>query len=250
MMMLFSSGVKGLPTEQLMPFSDEDFILMLSPSVGLRLCNLITDDGDKFKIGKIIESAPEFSCESLQARMDEFVEIRDARLERFFVTKKSPYLFFDKEEQTYLSKTSFALNLNCAVEIYTRDISGVMQKVNLDEMPFKQQRFTLSQMKRLKVREVMDVGEAAALRKAAHKDQTQKKDEVTMEDFFRKYPKLKEITTQIQFDRYRKFLLKKYHPDISKEENAATLSAQINTDFDLLITTDWYKKLRNDKGVE
>ncbi len=246
MLMLFSGGVRGLPTEQLIPFDENDFMLMLSPSVGIKLCNLMTDDGDKFKIGKVIESKKDiFSCESLPERMEEFAEIKDARYERFFITNKSPYLFFDEEEQQYLSKTSFSLNLNCSLEIYIKDISGPMVKKEIDELSLKTQRFVIAELKKLKAREVMTVGEAMSLRRAARQDKSSKakEDEITMETFFDRYSKLSSITTAEQFNRYRKFLLKKYHPDISKEEFAAEKSARINTDFDVLVTTEWYKKL-------
>ncbi len=189
---------------------------------------------DKFKIGKVIESKKDvFNCESLSERMEEFAEIRDARYERFFITNKSPYLFFDEEEQQYLSKTSFSLNLNCSLEIYIKDISGPMVKKEIDELSLKTQRFVVAELKKLKAREVMTIGEAIALRRAARQDKSvkAKEDEMTMETFFGKYGKLVSITTVDQFNRYRKFLLKKYHPDISKEKFAAEKEAEYREAF-------------------
>jgi len=249
MLMLFSAGIRRLPTERLIPFDDSDLMLMVSPTVGLRLANMITEDGEKFKIGDIMEQKKEiFECDSLKERMEEFAEIREGRFERFFVSKKAKYLFFDQEEQKYLKQTMFALNLNCSVEIYIQDIDG-FQRIELEELPAKRRTYILNEFKRLMVRTVLDVKEYYDMffNKNGDSDKNIRKDvKEKMEKLFSKYPKLKLIKTKKDFKRYKKFLSMKYHPDVSEENG--DIIAKINNDFDTLKDSSWYKNLEDEDG--
>lgn len=247
--MMFQMGHRKLPFEQILPYDKDDLLLMLNGELGLRLCNMQTDDSRVLRISRIMETEESvFHCPKFDDRANEFAELLDGRLERFFISKKSPYIFFDQEEQVYLQKKVFSiLDTNCAVEIYMRTIEGHLKRVEYAELDTKNRIRVLSAFKKYKVRAVMDIEEYSNLVNIETKGGIHTISE-ELQAIMSRYPRLPDIEDKQTFKRYRRFLSKKYHPDVSKEEHAREISSQINSDFDKLESSPWYQKLKEEKN--
>lgn len=252
--MFLDGSMQGLPIERMYPYGEdyEDFMMMMSPELGLRLCGIHTADKHKFKVKKIIESEKEsFKTPDLSKRMEKFLKLKDARLERHFgPEKKDPYLFFDPVEQDYLREEAFkSLDLYCSVDFYERDqASGQMYRVELADIPLKQRNRLIRECDKLKLRAVLQLRSWYPFSTAAKGEGRRVQvPTFSMDGYFRRYPKLKEIKTQEAFKRYRKFLAKKYHPDTVmdevKKETVQEIFKKVAEDMDELEKSVWFKNL-------
>lgn len=247
MYFLFPQSTADFDFSRIFPYKT-DFMYMISPNIGLRLCNFLTVDGKQFKIEMIMQEEKDvFHCEDVKERLRSFNEILDSRLERFFITKKSKYIFFDGEEQIYLKDVFEKAGLSCTVEVYLSTCEN-FEKVELRDLKPRDRNFVINTMKKMKVRWVSDLQDYIVLERKANNDEApvgfkNPKSEF-MEEMQSKFPKLAEIRTTEQFKKYERFLSMKYHPDVSESKDV-DLYAKIRKDLDLLKKSSWYKMLLN-----
>lgn len=250
MLMMFSKGLRQLPLDQVMPFNDDDLIVICEGDIGFRLTNVVSDDNAPFSIRYLVENKPIFKCSDFRERMLEFSKIMPARLERFFDTKKVDYLFFDLEEQQQIQQALESTSLSCAIEIYiVKD--GEFKKVELEDLSASESRTVLKHLTRLRVRAVSECREYYMMRvdykkkvdksREKFKKRSEKMKTDSMITYFSRYSKLKSYSEKKQVDKYFKLLLKKYHPDKGGDESIFVI---INNDSKDIKGLSWYKSLK------
>ena len=249
MLISFAQGMRLIRWAQVIPYGEEDFILMIDDRTGVHYTNIILEDGQKFDMKNIVQSNDAiFHCPDFSKKYDEFVEIFPTRLERFFQTKKAAYLFFDLEEQRYWEGVFAKLSFSATVEIMKYGITG-FQKVNLLNLSTSEAMRIISVLDTLKVRETMTVREGYWAQRAASESAERKMNHVLgIQDYMKRYPNLHRLRSKKQFAIYRRNLLRKYHPDVSTIKDAAKIFAQISVDLKTLEQSVWYKKLPDREG--
>lgn len=253
MLMMFSAAIKNIPTDRVVPFNDDDLMLILSNKIALRMRNISSDKDEPFSIRYLMEKKEVFSCNDFKVRMDEFSEILGARIERFYETKKCDYIFFDAEEQKTLQMVLGSVPLSCTVDVYIRNDDGDYECQDLIELSPRLARETLNILSKLKVRAVMDCREyynvtSGLAGKMGGRDSFEKRAEKliieSMERYFIRYPRLSTLATKDDVNKYFKKMLSKYHPDKNKSEDAEDLFKIINEDSDKIKAGRWYAKLQ------
>lgn len=246
---MYSKALKNIPFEQAIPYSKDDLLLVMTKEVALRLTSIIDENGAEFSISHTMETEPIFKCKDYNARCEEFAEIMTARLERYFDTKKSDYIFFDLEEQKILEKIFNISNLNCSVIIYMQK-DGEFKEIDLDDLDFTQSRKCLPILNKLKARSVLKPDEYYKMRQATKKKSEEQKKKFeqmakkhqneVMGKYFKRYPKLSSFKTQTEVKKYYRKLAKKYHPDAGGDNDIFII---INEDFDIILNSKWFNKL-------
>lgn len=257
MLMMFGAALRKAPFERSMPFNEKDLMILISPEYGFRLCNITKETGDSFEIGSFIVQNPEvFGKQKYTERVHEFAEIFHGRVERFFITKKNDYIFFDLEEQKFLRKLMSKPGLSCSVELYRYHKDKSPEKIDILDLPYEDGKIITKFLAACKVRHVDNCREYYYANKKRH-DRTryqfnkeeferrkQKEDELNK--YFKKYPKLQSLDTKKKVNLYFKKLTVKYHPD--KQDGDAELCTEIRGDFENLKETAWYGNLKEDGG--
>lgn len=256
MLMMFGPALRKAPFERAMPFNDKDLFILINPEIGIRLCNITTEQGLEFCIRDFITLDDEkvFKCDDFEQKMKDFVEILPSRIERFFVTEKSDYIFFDLEEQKYLRKIMSRPGLSCSVELYKFDKNKPAEKIDMLSLPHKESRFVLNMMSAWRVRAIVDVREYYQIAKDDFDEKEERraryeefmkraKPKDPMEDLFKKYPKLKTLDTKAKVDKYFKKLTVKYHPDNYRDRDTTQLCADIRDDLAKVKDSNWYINL-------
>lgn len=263
MLTIFSAGLKKLDFGRVIPFNDDDLLYMIDKNTALRISNISTDKGAMFTVKYIMETSETttssgsmkrkvFGSKLFEERIKEFNAILETRLERYFDTQKSEYIFFDKEEQEFLSKDVFSkLSMSGIVFVYVRTDEG-FGEVDLLDLDIKTARAVISNLNKLKIRALMKASDYydankiirdrinGARRKFKKKELKMKVDR--MKGFFIRYPKLSEFKTSSDVDKYFKFLKRKYHPD--KETGNHDIFVIINDDHKDIQNTSWYNSLQ------
>ncbi|MGL5717691.1 MAG: hypothetical protein ACRCX2_32060 [Paraclostridium sp.] len=248
MLMMFGQSMKYLPFDRILPYNDDDLLVVVEKDIAFRLSNIVTDTGSKFSIRYTIENNDVFSCERFDQRVIDFLSILDTRLERYFETEKSGYLFFDEEEQSVLHKMFSTRNLNCHVEIYM-NTGATFKQVVLEELNPKITNRIIKHMSALRIRGILDCREYYDYKFNQYKKvkETMKKFNMkkrgAMDVYMKRYPKLAHITSKSVFKKYFRQLLAKYHPDANFDSNANDIFVVINNDKEAIEKTGWYKKL-------
>ena len=263
MLMMFGHALRKAPFERAMPFNDKDLMILVSPEYGLRLCNITTEQGETFEIKSFMISNKDekgkkniFNCENFDERLLEFADIFQGRVERFFITNKSDYIFFDLEEQKFLRKLMSRPGLSCSVEIYKYYKDKSPERIDYLNIEYKEAMKITRFLNACGVKMIMTARDYYYLAKSRHeqtKDRRSKyqdfmnnKKEGEMTTFYKRYPKLKDLDTQERVNKYFKKLTIKYHPDrnIAKGgEDTTNICAQIREDFDNIKESIWYKTL-------
>lgn len=249
--MMFGAALRKAPFERAMPFNESDLMILISPEIGFRLCNITTEAGLTFKIEEFMAGEPKVFGENFKQRIVEFAEIFQGRVERFFETKKSDYIFFDEEEQKFLRKLMSKQGLSCSVEIYRFFKDKSPERIDFLELPYEEAMKVSKFLSACKVRSVINCREYYYLAKKNYdetKDRTSRfnnfkaKSNDEMEQFFKKYPKLKGLDSQERVDKYFKKLTIKYHPDSNNGETHE-LCASIQQDLGVIRNSTWYLRL-------
>lgn len=259
MLMMFGHALYKAPFERAMPFNDRDLMILVSPEYGIRLCNITTEQGETFEIKSFMISKKDvFNCEDFDKRLLDFAEIFQGRVERFFVTKKSDYIFFDLEEQKFLRKLMARPGLSCSVEVYRYYKDKSPKRIDYLDIPHNEAMKITRFLNACGVKMIMTARDYYYMAKPRHEhtkdrqsryqDFMKNKKEGEMTVFYKRYSKLKSLDSKERVDKYFKKLTIKYHPDrnIAKGgEDTTSICAQIREDFDLIKETTWYKSLKD-----
>lgn len=249
MLMLFSNKLKNLPFDRAMPYDDNDLLIIMEPNIAFRLSNLISDNNDNLSIRLVMEKQEVFACKNFDVRMNSFAPIMNSRIERYFETEKSSYLFFDEEEQEALFRIFNGYNLNCHVDIYMHD--GVsFSPVVLEELNPQIANNIIRHLTKIGARGVLEsreyynykVIQYKKTKEAFKRFKRQSRNEMGL--YFARYSKLKDISSKKAFKRYFRLLLSKYHPDANSSEDANEFFVIINNDLESIKQTGWYRKLQ------
>lgn len=257
LLMMFSRDLKRLSFDCMIPYNENDLLLIANPFLAFRLTNMVDDNGNYFSIKSIVtENDKVFACPNFNQRCLKFAEIMEARIERYFVTKRVDYLFFDDEEQNFLKMLIRKNTLTATVIIYRRpDTRSQFKEVDYTDLPRKEYLEISRYLRRLRVMTLIKPEAYYNLYASTKRDTKERfekmrksKDKDFMQKMYKKYPKLKNVETKTQFKTYYRGLSKKYHPDVNA--NNSDVFAEICTDFELIKETQWYHTLMDDTNEE
>lgn len=252
MLMMFGAALRKAPFERAMPFNDSDLMVLISPKIGFRLCNISNERGESFKIRDFMnENEKVFGNISFEERLNDFVSIFPGRVERFFKTKKSNYIFFDEEEQKFLRKLMSKPGLSCSVEMYRYYEDRSPKKIELLDLSYDDALYVTKFLSACKVRMIMNARDYYYIakerydkdfeRKSNFKKRAEKETRDEMSIMFKRYSKLMDLKNKEKVQKYFKQLTIKYHPD--KEGGDTETCAQIRSDFDTIKSSRWYLNL-------
>lgn len=262
MLTIFSAGLKHLDFSRVIPFNDDDLLYMIDKDTALRISNIATDKGAVFTIKHIMETSETntsattkqkvFGSTPFEERVKDFNSIMETRFERYFDTKKSEYIFFDKEEQHFLVNEVFSkISMSGLIFVYVR-VDGEFAEVDLLDLDVKTSRKIITTLNKLKIRALMRASDyydsnrlirdriSRAKKRFKSKNLKMKMDR--MKVFFVRYPKLQNYHTSSEVDKYFKLLKRKYHPD--KEGGNHEIFTMINNDHKDIQNTSWYNSLQ------
>jgi hypothetical protein len=250
---MFSKDLKRLPFDNIIPYNENDLLLIANPYLAFRLTNIVDDNNSYFSIKSVMtEHTDPFACADFNRTCTDFAEIMEARIERYFVTKKVTYLFFDEEEQNFL-KTMFRNNtLTSSVILYMRtNVRETFKEIDYTDLVRKEYLEVSKYLRRLRIMTVVRPDQYYSMYVSSKKESKERfenlrrnKDKEFMKKMFDRYPKLKDIKTKSQFRTYYLGLSKKYHPDAS--QGSHEMFAEISVNFELLKETYWYRSLTDD----
>lgn len=253
LLVMFSRDLKRLNFDNVIPFNKDDLLIVASPNLAFRLTNISDENNNYFSIKAIMEEKDIFDCKDFNKKCREFADIMEARVERYFVTKKARYIFFDEEEQNFIKGIIRRNTLNATIVIYEReDVKNQFKEVKYTDLPYKEYMEVSRYMRRLGVTCVIKPDRYYALYSASKKESEEKfeklrknRDGEFMTTMQRRYKKLALIKTKEEFKRYYRGLSKKYHPD--SPSGSHEIFAQISADFEKLKETFWYRTLENEE---
>jgi len=262
MLMMFGHALRKAPYERAMPFNEKDLMILVSPEYGIRLCNITTEQGETFEIKSFMISKKDvFQCDDFDKRLLEFADVFQGRVERFFITNKSDYIFFDLEEQKFLRKLMSRPGLTCSVEIYKYHKDKSPERIDYLDIDYKDAMKITRFLNACGVKMILTARDYYYLAKAKHEetkdrrsryqDFVKDKKEGEMVKYYKRYSKLKDLDTKDKVDKYFKKLTIKYHPDrnIAKGgDDTTNICAQIREDFIDIKETTWYKTLPGSKS--
>lgn len=250
--MMFGAALRKAPFERAVPFNESDLMILISEDIGFRLCNITTETGMTFKIQEFMAGEPKVFGENFKERISEFAGIFQGRVERFFVTKKSDYIFFDEEEQKFLRKLMSKQGLSCSVEIYRFYKDRSPEKIDYLDVSYEEAMKVTRFLSACKVRAVVNCRDYYYLakknydetkdRRSKFRDFEQRRENDELVELFVKYPKLKDLDSQDRVNKYFKKLTVKFHPDNHNGETT-DYCAMIQKDFDIVKNSTWYLRL-------
>ena len=248
-MQLTPATLKRLPWECIVPYNSEQLLLIASPTIAFGIFSLTNEKLEPFSIMSFVDANKNvFGEVAFKDRLSEFASIFEARIERFFITKKSPYLFFDAEEQQFLQRTFAKFRPTSYMEIFTRENQMVpferKEFVDLSPKEFKE---IFPYVKRMNPQIItnferfyVQFREYEQKRKDKLEELRKRNEESFMKEMFARYPFIKDIKDQIEFKRKYRELARKYHPDTGGDEE---IFSQISTDFTEIAKTTWFDDL-------
>lgn len=256
--MMFCNDIQNVPLQQSCPLGEEDLLIIMDKNLAIGLSNIQNEADQFFTIKTIMEEGVVFDCKDFENRCELFADIIDTRLERYFDTKKSKYIFFDEEEQKHIKNIFRKNKLNCIVKIYIReneedtfkeldfeDVSGydymkdpllmkakkALRKLNVKYVISPDRYIELKQKRSKRVHDFKQSFERK--KKEAELKQIQK--------YFDKYPGLSEIESETGFKSLYRNLAKKHHSDVATGDDDAFI--EMKTDFDAIKETLWFRNL-------
>lgn len=248
MLMITSSrALSKLPYDRALPFNSRDLMIMVNPQIGFRLKNICNEIGGVFDISSVCEENKKvFGDVSLNDRAKEFLQHFRSRVERYFITRKSEYIFFDTEEQEFLRKTMSAAGLSCSVDVFVVNESNDFEMIDYRMLNEKKAKNVIRFLSDCAVREVIDCMESYRAKNYRYRPSNFSMGKRSMKfeddifDEYSRYSKLKLVSSKESFKKYMKALRVKYHPDKCKDENAEEISKVIAEDIENLKKTKWY----------
>jgi len=252
--MLFHKFIKRVPFDKIAPFNSEDLLLIMSPKTAIVLKSIMNDFNERFLIKDIIiNNKKVFGEKDFNERCKDFANIMSSRIERYFESNKSKYIFFDEEEQLFLKDLFHKNSLSCIVEVYFK-IDDSFQKVDVEKININDFRLVRRDLSKLGVIEAMKVERYHNLISRKSGRVNRKKGFFNFNDFISNsekskietlklmYPSLSEVSSKEDFKVCYKKLAKKFHPDLNpgKEEKFK----RMKDNFEYLKKTKWHKNLK------
>ena len=241
------AGLRSLPLKQVSPFNSDDLVFFASEDLALVISNIADESLNYFSIKDIMTKNDIFKCSDFEKSCSDFLKIKNSRLERFFKTKKSEYVFFDKEEQYFLKEIFKKNNLSGIVTIYSRK-EDVFKKVDFDKITIGNFNLMRVVFNKLNIVYCMKPERYLLLRIRAEKDSVgggvfKDKEKEMVKKILAEY-NMTNVTSRKELKSQFKSLAKKYHPDVNPE--GEDIFKKLKEDMAKLKKTIWYKKLPDD----
>lgn len=257
--MMLAEGINKIPLARVMPYNEDDLLLFLSHKSAIVIKDIKDDVGRQFSIKELMEKNDVFACKNFDKKVSSFRDkFLRARIERYFITKKVEYLFFDEEEQDFIKNIFAKNNLSAFVELQSKDSSGNFKKrVIIDNI--KERDFDAlfgNELTKLKV--PVFVGMSIKMRYAIERkvnrdtgkknrfsflDKMREEEQKRIDAIFRKFPDL-QVSTKQSFKAAFRMLSKKLHTDITGDDDEKRLAFQKFQDkIAILKKSSWYKRL-------
>lgn len=242
--------MRNIPIEKIFPYDDNDFMIAASDTLVFGVTDIRDDAGNAFSIRNIMESRGDvFGSDGFEKRTQEFSKILFTRLERFFVTNRCDYIYFDMEEQQYLKEKIFHTHaLTAKVEIYMIE-DGYFVKKNFD---------TMGMMEYSKIRnEINSLGLIAACSPREYIMMSEKSKNYDkfnrermkafqvdrkLEKIFTKYHGMQDCKTHKEFNKVYKHFAKELHPDVNQDISAEEFQT-FQEDIRYIKKSKWYRGL-------
>ena len=238
--------------EFIAPYNDRDLVVFLSPNLSLVLRKIrSTTDNLPFNIKQLMQHEDYkdvFCCNDFEKRLSQFAKNMDTRLERVFVTKKSTYLFFDKEEQDSLKSIVSDISLACTVEIQRRrKIDNVFVSCPLQTM-FEADYLNIAEkLKRAGVTCEISLDEYMRYTKKFHTFKRKDKDKDIVDEVFSEFPNLKQPSKAETKTAYKKYA-SEFHPDKNPDNpEAGEKFTKLQDAWEKLQDTKYFKQLKDEK---
>ena len=263
MLMIQPKGIRRIPLDKVMPYNEDDLLFFLSHDSAMVINKIQNERGERFSIKELIEKNEVFACNDFYEKVSEFKDkFFKARLERFFVTKKVDYLFFDAEEQDFLQKVFEENHLEAFVELQVREPSGEFKKKTIVENLTEKSYDEYFGKELIKLKIPVFVGMSTKMRFSIErkvKQEGKRKNRFNLwekikeaemrrlDEVFEEFPELRARTKQEFKDIFRA-LSKKYHPDMNGGDDEIFKS--LNEGTETLKKSSWYKNLPDGEGFK
>lgn len=250
MLMMLPNRMRVLPIDKIFPFNDDDLMIAVSDRLIFGLRDIRDEAGNLFSIRKIVESEQKiFGKQPFRERNRDFTGLLFTRLERYFVTKKSDYIYFDLTEQEYLRDKIFMTNsLTAKVEIYLID-EGKFIPIDFEQMSmrefkaFKNGLTEIGAIVGLPPNVYVMMNEKVENYDKFNRDRMKQfKVDVKLEKIFKKYPYFKDCKTIKEFNSIYRTMAKDLHPDRNHKVDPKKF-AEFQVDVDYIKKSKWYRGL-------
>jgi hypothetical protein len=242
--------MRALPIDRIFPFNDNDLMVAASDQLIFGLRDIRDETGSVFSIRSIIEARLDiFGSKPFKDRNKEFTGLLFTRLERYFVTKKSDYLYFDLTEQEYLRDKIFKSHaLTARVDIYLVDEKKFIpidfeRLSSRDYMPFRKPINELGAVALIPPGVyVMMYDKAENFDKMSRERVKKVRTDVKMEKIFRKYPGMSSCKSKDEFSDLYRQTAKALHPDLHGGNHEKFVEFQEDVDY-ITKKSKWYRGL-------
>ncbi len=239
---------KKFPWEKTAPYDASNLIIFLSRNTAVAIKNIRSEaDNLTFSISQVMtheDYAHIFACTNFHKQLEDFVEKMDTRLERFFITNKASYIFFDEEEQEALKGIVKGLSFTCRCEILRRKKTGEFVRFSISDSTQSEWEKLSEMLKSIGVEVKMSLDEymryAAKHRVFSAKFKNAEKSKI--QEILKEYPEFdKDKKSEIK-KAYRQYS-KDCHPDTHPDdESAQEKFAKLNKAYEELCKTAWYER--------
>lgn len=246
---LTPATLKRLPWEKAVPYNSDQILIVVSPTIAFGIFELTNEKSEEFSIKSFMQTNQKvFGEESFRDRLSAFASLFEARIERYYITKKSPYLFFDAEEQQFIRMTFSKFKPTAYMEIFMReDQTKEFERKEMVDLDIKEFRQVYPYIKRMNPQVISNFERFYV--QFRHYEQTRldkmlelrkRNEEKFMEEMTARYPFLQSIENQKGFKSKYRDLAKKYHPDTGGDEE---IFSQISADFSEIEKTMWFASM-------
>jgi len=253
-LMILPEGVRRIPLDKILPYNENDLLMFISPDIALVIMSLMDDNKQVFSIKSLMmENQQVFACADFEKAVSEFSkDILKARLERYFETKKSEYIYFDKEEQLFLKNIFERNHLSGFIKICFKNSSGIFEAVNFEKISMAEYRKIKTDLRKMGIIYAITPERFIALKRAqaqtaqkksnpfSFKEMMEKKEKEKINKVFVRFPEFEVRTKQSLKGAYR-LLSKSYHPDVNSGDDK--MFKILKEDYELLKKSTWYKNL-------
>jgi hypothetical protein len=255
--MILPEGVRKIPLDKILPYNENDIIMFVSPDIALVIFSLRDDNKQVFSIKSIMmDNSSVFACTDFDKVIAEFGKtLLKPRLERFFETKKSEYIYFDKEEQIFIKNILDKNHLSGFVRICMKNKEGVFADINFDKIKAGEYKNIRSDLRSLGIMYFVTADRRYAENKVLNatkeeakksnpfsfRDMLKKRETAKVDKVFKRFPDFK-VKTKQSVKAVYKMLSKIYHPDV-KDTGDEKKFKELKSDYDTLKGSYWYKDL-------
>jgi hypothetical protein len=250
MLTMLPNRMRALPIDRIFPFNDNDLMIAASDQLVFGLRDIRDETGSVFSIRSIIEARTDiFGSKPFKDRNKEFTNLLFTRLERYFVTQKSDYIYFDLTEQEYLRDKIFKSHaLTARVDIFLIDekkfIPIDFEKLSPREyMPFRKSINEIGAVALSPPGVYVMMNDKSENFDRMNQDRMKKfRADVKMEKIFRKYPGLSGCKSKSEFNSLYRHIAKDLHPDRHGGDHEKFVDFQKDMDY-ITKKSKWYRGL-------